>query len=294
MNFISPALPLADFENLFLEKSKELKEDSRKTWLRRFFDEFLTKKNYEQIRELFSEDVKSFDAMTRKETTGIEDVMKSYQHLHRAFPNSVFAAEQILVAEDNTIFVRWSFKAEHHGVLSSAFGDVQPTGRKVSICGLSMFQFNSAGKVSSFKRYYDAYDVLQQIGFDSEFQKGLARKFADMFSRGDYTGFEDIVSHDATFSEPTNLVIRDRDEVKKHLMGWNKKVQDMKTSVLSIKDAGGHVVLEWKVGGTVNGKAVEIEGVDVYRIRNRKIADIWTMYNNAILLGQVGLLGKKD
>lgn len=55
---------------------------------------------------------------------------------------------------------RWTGKGTHSG----AWGEVAPTGRRVSFSGVNVFRFGSAGKVVEIWNHRDDLGLLEQLG----------------------------------------------------------------------------------------------------------------------------------
>ena len=77
-----------------------------------------------------------------------------------AFPDLKISADNIHY-KDSMVFFLWNARGTNTGV----FGEVQPTGKKVNINGLSHLSFNKEGKISKEIVYYNELELLQQLGY---------------------------------------------------------------------------------------------------------------------------------
>ncbi len=63
--------------------------------------------------------------------------------------------------KDNVIFTHWTSKGTHTGL----FGEIEPTGKKVDINGLSQLYFNAEGKLIKEDVVFNELELLQQLGY---------------------------------------------------------------------------------------------------------------------------------
>ncbi|MBT8179844.1 MAG: SnoaL-like domain-containing protein [Eudoraea sp.] len=77
-----------------------------------------------------------------------------------AFPDLKISTDDIHY-KDRMVFLLWNAKGTNTGV----FGEVQPTGKKVNINGLSHLSFDKNGKISKEVLYYNELELLQQLGY---------------------------------------------------------------------------------------------------------------------------------
>lgn len=64
-----------------------------------------------------------------------------------------------LVAEHETVAVRWSATATHHG----AFHGIAPTGRRIRVSGINMYRV-AAGAITEEWEQMDSLGLLRQLG----------------------------------------------------------------------------------------------------------------------------------
>ena len=80
------------------------------------------------------------------------------QAVHVAFPDWRIQI-QAMVAEENTVAVRWKGCVTHQGV----FQGIPPTGKKISVCGLNIYQIEEE-KIAEEWEQMDSLSMLQQLG----------------------------------------------------------------------------------------------------------------------------------
>lgn len=76
------------------------------------------------------------------------------------FPDLSLSVETI-TSTDNSVFLNWNIR----GTNSGAFGDLEATGKKVRISGMSRFEFNDQGEIIHENVYYNELSLLQQLGY---------------------------------------------------------------------------------------------------------------------------------
>jgi len=85
--------------------------------------------------------------------------MKEFlQAVHVAFPDWRVQIQDI-VAESNTVAVRWSGRVTHEGM----FHGIPPTAKRISVCGINLYRIED-GKISQEWEQMDSLAMLQQMG----------------------------------------------------------------------------------------------------------------------------------
>jgi steroid delta-isomerase-like uncharacterized protein len=79
-------------------------------------------------------------------------------HFQEAFPDGRNASEELL-AEGDKVVQRWTFRGTHHG----AFQGIPPTGRPVTLTGISIWRVEGGQIVESWHEL-DTLGLLQQLG----------------------------------------------------------------------------------------------------------------------------------
>ena len=88
-------------------------------------------------------------------------MQKFLQSVHAAFPDWRVRVEDI-VAEGNTVAVRWIGEATHQ----CPFHGVPPTGKQISVCGINLYKIEN-DKISQEWEQMDSLGMLQQLGLIS-------------------------------------------------------------------------------------------------------------------------------
>ena len=91
-------------------------------------------------------------------TDGIAGVTKRVEMFRTAFPDLEFAIEE-MIDEGGLVAARWTFSGTHEG----PFLGVEPTGKRISVSGLSMARL-ADGKIQESWGIWDTGEVLRQLG----------------------------------------------------------------------------------------------------------------------------------
>jgi steroid delta-isomerase-like uncharacterized protein len=94
---------------------------------------------------------------TRLQVRGISELSQLIASYHSAFSDLHVTIDEQL-AEDNRIATRWTFHGTHDGAL----GAIPPTGRRVTVTGLSLHQVE-ADRLCSEWTIFDALAIGGQI-----------------------------------------------------------------------------------------------------------------------------------
>lgn len=133
--------------------------------VRRLFEEVWNKGNLPVADELFTPNYAHHDASTPDVGRGPESEKKRATLYRTAFPDIRLNIEDI-IAEGETVMVRWSCRGTHKGDLSG----IAPTGKQVNISGVSIARFAN-GKMAEGWVNWDALGLMQQLGVVSETAK---------------------------------------------------------------------------------------------------------------------------
>jgi steroid delta-isomerase-like uncharacterized protein len=126
--------------------------------VRRLFEEVWNKGNLPLADELFTPNYAHHDSSTLDVGRGPESEKKRATLYRTAFPDIRFSIEDI-IAEGETVMVRWSCRGTHRGDLSG----VAPTGKQFNISGVSIARFAN-GKMAEGWVNWDALGLMQQLG----------------------------------------------------------------------------------------------------------------------------------
>lgn len=90
----------------------------------------------------------------------LEHIKQFYAGLWAAFPDARIEMNDV-IAEDDTVACRYTFRGTHHGT----FLGIPPTGRAVTVRGMTMLRFANGACVDR-RQNLDELGLLRQLGAD--------------------------------------------------------------------------------------------------------------------------------
>ena len=132
--------------------------EGNKFVIRRSFEEFWNKGNLSLADELFTPNYEHHDTSSPDFGRGPESEKKRAALYRTAFPDLQLTIEDI-IAEGQTVMVRWSCRGTHKGDLSG----IAPTGKQFNISGVSVARFTGGKMVEGWVNW-DALGLMQQLG----------------------------------------------------------------------------------------------------------------------------------
>lgn len=218
-----------------------------------------------------------------------------------------------------TMALEWVINGKHHGELFGVKGTEQPIGHY----GLSIVTFNQDGKVTSEHRYGELGAVMTQIsgaGAKARAIPPVPEKPETIMAKGtpeedknldaakkvftaleekkeaDFLGaITDDMEHDGLFHLETT---KGKDEAKKFMKSFTTAFPDAKFEVKRTISIGDYVLVESILKGTHKGalgkiaptkKPIALHLADVMKVKDGKIARVWTYQNGLELQDQLGL-----
>jgi steroid delta-isomerase-like uncharacterized protein len=124
---------------------------------RRYNDEVLNQGNLDLVDDLFTPDYVDH-AHASPEIHGPQGLRQFVSVLANAFPDRRFTVEDRVIDHDR-MAVRWTLRGTHEG----EFAGIPPTGKQVTVTGISIHHF-AGDKIQESWDYYDALGLLQQFG----------------------------------------------------------------------------------------------------------------------------------
>jgi steroid delta-isomerase-like uncharacterized protein len=124
-----------------------------KAVVRRYYEEVLNRGNLAEVDTLMAPSVVMNGH--QMSSAGIRDVIASSRV---SFPDLQYKLEG-MVAEGDTVAVRWSWHGTHQGVYRGA----APTWKKVNCTGMGFWRLEN-GKIAEHWSNIDRFGVLQQLG----------------------------------------------------------------------------------------------------------------------------------
>jgi steroid delta-isomerase-like uncharacterized protein len=229
--------------------------------------------------------------------------------LHGAFPDVHLTVEH-LIAEGDTVVGHWTGSGTHNGVLHTIMGDIPPSGKRFVIDGMSWLRIVD-GKIVESLANEDTLGLLQQIDVlpsnsvpisttPQENKAIVARYFNEVLNQGKLEVVDEIMSPNFAFRIPTlPEPVRGPEGMKQFVTGLHNGFPDIHFTVEREAAEGDKVASRWKIVGIHKGEflgvpptgnRVEDQGVDIFRIADGKIAEIWVNENDLGLMQQLGVI----
>jgi predicted ester cyclase len=133
--------------------------DANKELIRRFYDEVWARGNVAFTDEVFADDYVRHDLRPTKAAPGPMGQALIAEQFRHAFPDLEWRVDLVL-SEGELVAARWSASGTHSG----SWGDVAPTGRKVTFSGVNIFRFGDNGKVVEIWNHRDDFGLAEQLG----------------------------------------------------------------------------------------------------------------------------------
>jgi steroid delta-isomerase-like uncharacterized protein len=130
--------------------------ESNKALVRRYF-EVTARRDVAAVDQLLTQDFVTHNPV-RGTPPDREGVKQAAMLRGSVFPDERTSIEE-LVAEDDRVVVRWSWRGTHTGELLG----IPPSGRQVTMNGLSMYRI-SDGHIAEEWEERDTLGLLQQLG----------------------------------------------------------------------------------------------------------------------------------
>jgi steroid delta-isomerase-like uncharacterized protein len=126
--------------------------------VRRFFGTLAGAGELPPLNDLLGEDCHSHDPVNPQATIGLDAVRRECRMWRDAFDFS-FVLED-LIAQEDRVCARWTWDATHKG----EFLGIAPTGRQVTMTGMTLFRFGTDAKIAETWWQHDQLGLLQQLG----------------------------------------------------------------------------------------------------------------------------------
>ncbi|MFL7791794.1 MAG: ester cyclase [Anaerolineae bacterium] len=126
--------------------------------VRRYFDEFLNKRDLDLADRIIAPDF-THNLHGFGDTNGREAWKQTIQVIVDAMPDAHWTVEEV-VAQGDTVVMRWTFTGTHSG---AEWAGWPATGSKISTPMVAFFYF-AEGKISSGRTLADSLDMWQQFG----------------------------------------------------------------------------------------------------------------------------------
>ena len=134
--------------------------EDNKQLVRRFYEEVWGKGNVDVADDVFAPDYVRHDLRPTQAVPGPEGQKRIAQAFRMAFPDLRFEVE-IVIADSDYVAARWSASGTHTG----RWGNVEPTGRSMTLSGVNIFRFED-GRVAEIWNRRDDLGLREQLGVD--------------------------------------------------------------------------------------------------------------------------------
>lgn len=249
------------------------------------------------------------------EVNGRAAIEQNMTEWFEVFSKAKLGFSRVWVKGD-TMVLEWVINGTHHGELFGVKGTEQPIGHY----GLSIVKFNQDGKVASEHRYGELGTVMTQVGGKAkprpipEIPKApetiVAKGDEDKnlaVAKGALTALEnkkdadftaaltDDIEHDGMFHLETT---KGKAEAAKFFKSFTTAFPDAKFEITNGMAIGDYVIAESVLKATHKGqlgtiaptkKPVAIHLADIFKIKDGKVARVWTYQNSLEMQHQLGL-----
>ena len=149
------------FTDLEVVRDEQLTLDT----VRRFFAALETAGDLPPLNDVLDEDIHSHDPVNPQDTIGLDNARSEYRMWRGAF-DFAFTVEDVLAQGDQAC-ARWTWNATHKG----DFLGIPPTGRQVTMTGMTLFRFTDNGKIAETWWQHDQLGLMQQLGALDELEQ---------------------------------------------------------------------------------------------------------------------------
>ena len=136
--------------------------EQNKAIARRYFEELWNQENLAVVDETFAADFVGHGPPNPLFPTGDYHGYEGQKQLvtmyRSAFPDGSFTIEDMVAADDKVV-TRWVI----HGTHTGALGDLPPTGKSVTIPGITIARF-ADGKYAEDWHNWETLGLMQQLG----------------------------------------------------------------------------------------------------------------------------------
>ncbi|MGO9433247.1 MAG: ester cyclase [Terracidiphilus sp.] len=132
--------------------------DVNKQVVRRFVEECWNQGNFNKTSELLADKVHFHDPVFPNINSGIQNIKQHIETSRKAFPDLKFTIDDT-IAERNEVVVHWTAYGTHKG----PFLGIEPTNRKVTIEGTSIYRLEGA-KIAEAHANWNLATMMVQLG----------------------------------------------------------------------------------------------------------------------------------
>ncbi|MEU2062229.1 ester cyclase [Streptomyces sp. NPDC013455] len=133
--------------------------------VRDFFAALASPGELPPLNDLLDEDIHGHDPVNPQDTLGLDHARAEFRMWRAAF-DFTFTVEEVLVQGDRAC-ARWTWNATHR----ADFLGIAPTGRRVTMTGMTLFRFGPGGKIAELWWQHDQLGLMQQLGALDELER---------------------------------------------------------------------------------------------------------------------------
>ena len=279
--------------------------EANKELAHRFHMDLFQAGNLDAADEIIAEDfVVHFEGLPPELRHGIEGAKLYAIGIRTAFPDVQITHEDF-IAEGDKVVIRWVSRSTHMGNLMG----IPPTGERVTATGIDIFRIEN-GKIAELWQNWNQYGMMQQVGVippeedgidygwgepmevtgdpgDPETNKAIAARFhLEMFNEGNMDVADEIFAEDFVFHSTS---YRGPEGAKEDAIGIRTAFPDVHMTQELIIAEGDKVVIRWIAPCThaATGIPVVVTGIDIYRIEDGKIAELWQSWDKMGMIQQL-------
>jgi len=132
--------------------------DANKQIVQRFVDECWNHGNLNKASEYLADQVRFHDPVFPNLNPGIQNIKNHIESCRKAFPDLKFNIDDT-IAERDEVVLHWTARGTHQG----QFLGMQPTNRKVSVSGTSIYRIENS-KIAEAHANWNLATMMQQLG----------------------------------------------------------------------------------------------------------------------------------
>ncbi|NIJ53932.1 ester cyclase [Dyadobacter arcticus] len=284
--------------------------NANKALSRRYFYQIMNGMNEQVAREILSDDF-VFTLPTHPEPFyGPEGFVGLIRMVHSAFPDFYINPQEMMAGGD-WVITRWRGGGTHTGgPLLTVKGNVQASGKFFEVDGMTWHTIKN-GKIVESIGHEDTLGLLLQLGVlpsepssdvqDLEHNQRLAsRYFDEIMSQGKLEVIEEILDPGFAFIIPTQPEpIAGYPAFKSFVSYLRNAFPDIKFNVMRQTAEANKVAARWNIEGThlgeflgvaATGNHVKDYGIDIFTIKNGRIASVHVNENDFGLMKQLGAI----
>ena len=137
----------------------------------------------------------------------------------------------------------------------------------------------------------------------AEENKAVVRRFVDVSNTRDLDALDELCASDFVNHDPANPAVRDLEGLKESWRMLGSAFPDMQTTIDALLTDGDCVIKRFTVHGTqtgefngipATGRPITFQGIDIHRLENGRIKEIWWGYDNLGVLQQLGVIPQPE